>query len=96
MAADWVKRQFTLRNLIFVFAVIQFVWLCWYYYTGFGGPQELVARVLSIALHPFLIGHPFRARYLEKALAHIKKHDAVWIATGSQILDWYKSAAKIG
>ena len=50
MAADWVKRQFTLRNLIFVFAVIQFVWLCWYYYTGFGGPQELVARVLSIAL----------------------------------------------
>ena len=53
-------------------------------------------RVLSIALHPFLIGHPFRARYLEKALAHIKKRDAVWIATGSQILDWYKSAAKIG
>jgi len=50
MAADWVKRQFTLRNLIFIFAVIQFVWLCWYYYTGFGGPQELVARVLSIAL----------------------------------------------
>lgn len=54
-------------------------------------------RVLSIALHPFLIGHPFRARYLERALAHIKKHDAVWIATGSAIVDWYKAAgAKAG
>jgi peptidoglycan/xylan/chitin deacetylase (PgdA/CDA1 family) len=53
-------------------------------------------RVLSIALHPFLIGHPFRARYLEKALAHIKKHDAVWITTGSALVDWYKASAKAG
>ena len=50
-------------------------------------------RVLSIALHPFLIGHPFRARYLERALAHIRKHDAVWITTGSAIVDWYKGAS---
>ena len=53
-----------------------------------GGKQP---RVLSIALHPFLIGHPFRARYLEQALAHIRKHDAVWIATGGAISAWYKS-----
>jgi len=50
-------------------------------------------RVLAIALHPFLVGHPFRARYLERALAHIRKHDAVWIATGSAIVDWYKAEA---
>ena len=48
-------------------------------------------RFLSIALHPFLVGHPFRARYLERALAHIRKHDAVWITTGSAIVDWYRS-----
>ena len=36
--------------MIFVFGLIQLVWLLWYYYTGYGGPQELVARVLSIAL----------------------------------------------
>jgi len=54
-------------------------------------------RVLSIALHPFLIGHPFRARYLDRALAHIRKRDAVWLATGGQIVDWYKAAsAKAG
>jgi peptidoglycan/xylan/chitin deacetylase (PgdA/CDA1 family) len=51
-------------------------------------------RVLALALHPFLIGHPFRVRYLERALAHIKKHDAVWITTGSAIVDWYKANAK--
>ena len=50
-------------------------------------------RVLSMALHPFLVGHPFRARYLERALAHIRKHDAVWITTGSGIIDWYRSKA---
>jgi allantoinase len=53
-----------------------------------GGRQP---RVLSIALHPFLVGHPFSARYLERALGHIRKHDAVWITTGSAIVDWYKS-----
>jgi len=48
-------------------------------------------RVLSIALHPFLVGHPYRARHLERALAHIRRHDAVWITTGSAIVDWFKS-----
>ena len=40
----------TLRNVIFVFAVIQTAWLVWYFWTGSGGPQELVAYVMSIAL----------------------------------------------
>lgn len=53
-------------------------------------------RVLSIALHPFLIGHPFRARYLERALAHIRKRDAVWLTTGSALVDWYKAASAKG
>jgi allantoinase len=51
-------------------------------------------RVLSIALHPFLIGHPFRARHLERALAHIRQRDAVWITTGGAIVDWYKSKSR--
>jgi allantoinase len=48
-------------------------------------------RVVALALHPFLVGHPFRARHLERALAHIRQHDSVWITTGSAIVDWYKS-----
>ena len=50
MGADWIKKQINLDNLIFFFATIQIVWLVWYFYTGYGGPQELVARVMSIAL----------------------------------------------
>src|SRR5258705_1104234 len=45
-----IKKHVTLANLIFVFALIQLVWLIWYYYTGLGGPQQLVAHVMSIAL----------------------------------------------
>ena len=50
--------------------------------------------MLSMAIHPFLIGHPFRARHLERALAYIRKHDQVWITTGSAIIDWYRSKSR--
>lgn len=53
---------------------------------------ENTPRLMSIALHPFLIGHPFRARHLERALAHIAGHDQVWVATGSEITDWYNES----
>jgi allantoinase len=47
-------------------------------------------RVMSICLHPFLIGHPHRSKYFAKALAHITSRHEVWLATGSEIVDWYK------
>jgi allantoinase len=47
-------------------------------------------RVMSICLHPFLIGHPHRSKYFAKALAHITSRQEVWLATGSEIIDWYK------
>ncbi len=50
MLRERLKSLATLPSLIFVFGTIQFVWLVWYFYTGFGGPQELCAEVLSIAL----------------------------------------------
>jgi hypothetical protein len=43
MARDALRKLATLRNVIFVFAVIQTIWLIWYFWTGAGGPQELVA-----------------------------------------------------
>jgi peptidoglycan/xylan/chitin deacetylase (PgdA/CDA1 family) len=50
-------------------------------------------RVMSICLHPFLIGHPHRAKHFVKALEHITSHAGVWLATGSQIIDHYKDQA---
>jgi peptidoglycan/xylan/chitin deacetylase (PgdA/CDA1 family) len=47
-------------------------------------------RVMSICLHPFLIGHPHRAKYFAKALAHIAARQEVWLATGGEIVDWYR------
>ena len=49
-------------------------------------------RVMSIALHPFLIGSPHRIRYLDRALQYIKGHDKVWFATGAEIIEAYKTA----
>jgi peptidoglycan/xylan/chitin deacetylase (PgdA/CDA1 family) len=49
-------------------------------------------RVMSICLHPFLIGHPHRSKYLDRALAHIRSRQEVWLATGSQIIDHYRQA----
>jgi peptidoglycan/xylan/chitin deacetylase (PgdA/CDA1 family) len=50
------------------------------------------ARVMAICLHPFLIGHPHRSKYFDQALAHIRKHQDVWITTGAEIVDAYKAA----
>jgi peptidoglycan/xylan/chitin deacetylase (PgdA/CDA1 family) len=47
-------------------------------------------RVMSICLHPFLIGHPHRAKHFAKALEHITSRSEVWLATGSEIIDAYK------
>jgi peptidoglycan/xylan/chitin deacetylase (PgdA/CDA1 family) len=51
-------------------------------------------RVMSICLHPFLIGHPHRSKYFDAALKHITSRQDVWLAKGSEILDWYNEASK--
>jgi allantoinase len=48
-------------------------------------------RVMAICTHPFLVGHPHRAKYFAKALAHVTSRQEVWLATGSEIIDWYKA-----
>jgi peptidoglycan/xylan/chitin deacetylase (PgdA/CDA1 family) len=48
-------------------------------------------RVMSISLHPFISGHPFRMKHLEKALGYIAGHADVWLATGGEINDWYRA-----
>jgi allantoinase len=47
------------------------------------------AKVMCIALHPYITGVPFRARYLESALAYMREKEHVWFATGSEILAAY-------
>lgn len=49
------------------------------------------ARIMCIALHPYVIGVPHRIGYLEKLLDYITSHDDVALMTGGEILDWYDS-----
>jgi peptidoglycan/xylan/chitin deacetylase (PgdA/CDA1 family) len=46
-------------------------------------------RIMCLAVHPYMIGRPHRAKYLDLALAHIARHDGVWFATGEELADWY-------
>ena len=47
-------------------------------------------RLLTLNLHPWLIGQPFRIRYLDDALGHMMRRKGVWAASGSEIIDWYR------
>lgn len=46
-------------------------------------------RVMALPLHPFIMGLPFRIKYLDDALEYICAHEGVWLATGAEIADWY-------
>lgn len=47
------------------------------------------ARVMCIALHPFLMHAPSRQKYLDEALDYILGHGGVWNTTAGDIADWY-------
>ena len=49
-------------------------------------------RVMCIALHPYLTGVPYRIKYLDEALAYMNRHEHVWFATASEIIDAYRAA----
>lgn len=48
-------------------------------------------RVLALALHPFVIGQPSRAKYLDRALDYIARHEGVWLTTSDAIAETYLS-----
>lgn len=46
-------------------------------------------RVMNLALHPFLSGQPYQAKWVDQALAYIVSHAGVWLTTGGEIAGWY-------
>ena len=47
------------------------------------------ARVAAVSLHPYIIGTPPRIGALDRALAHVRRHDGVWLATGGEIAEHF-------
>lgn len=47
--------------------------------------------VMSLAVHPFVTGQPFRLKYLEKILETISSTQNVWLTTSDAIADHYIS-----
>lgn len=46
-------------------------------------------RVMALALHPFVSGHPFRRKYLDQALEYVASHPGVWLTTSDEIAGHY-------
>jgi TRAP transporter 4TM/12TM fusion protein len=78
---DRLRAHVSLRNLIFVLAVVQLGWLLWYYYYGFGGPQQLVVSVMSIALSLQIL-FMYRQDYFYKWLPPAANHVIVALYIG--------------
>ncbi len=51
--------------------------------------------VMGIALHPYLVGQPYRLRHLRRALQHLCASHKVWFTTPGAICE-YMSALRGG
>jgi allantoinase len=55
---------------------------------------EQRAKIMALAIHPYISGQPHRIKYLEDIYNYVSAFDGVLHWNGVQILDWYRSAAK--
>jgi len=50
------------------------------------------AKIMAIAIHPYISGQPHRIKYLEAVYEHFSRYEGVLHWNGVEILDWYLSA----
>ncbi|PYO33367.1 MAG: polysaccharide deacetylase [Candidatus Rokuibacteriota bacterium] len=48
-------------------------------------------RVMALAVHPYISGVPHRIRYFEAVYDYIAKRKGVWLTTGEEIYEWYRT-----
>jgi hypothetical protein len=49
--------------------------------------NEQGGRILSLSLHPWVMGQPHRIKHLEAALAYVMSKPGVWSASASEIIE---------
>lgn len=47
------------------------------------------AKIMAVAVHPYISGQPHRIRYLEEIFDYALGHEGVLIWNGAEILDWW-------
>jgi allantoinase len=57
--------------------------------------SEQRAKFISVAIHPYISGQPFRIAALEAIYDYVAKFDGVLHWNGEQILDWYTKTANV-
>ena len=55
---------------------------------------ERRAKILALAIHPYLSGQPHRIKYLEDIYAYANRFPGVLHWNGEQIYDWYVNRAR--
>jgi peptidoglycan/xylan/chitin deacetylase (PgdA/CDA1 family) len=50
------------------------------------------AKIMAIAIHPYISGQPHRIKYLEAVYNYVNRHAGVLHWNGAEILDWYRQA----
>jgi allantoinase len=51
------------------------------------------AKIMAIAVHPYISGQPHRIKYLEAIYDYMARFDGVLHWNGTEILDWYGASA---
>ncbi|MBN2439279.1 MAG: TRAP transporter permease [Deltaproteobacteria bacterium] len=88
MPSNRIARHLNLKNLIFLLSIVMFVWLCWYFYTGYGGPTELVASLVPICLMLQIL-HMHKNGFIYKRLPPLANHIIVVIYLAACIYAFY-------
>ena len=70
----------------------EFVTRCMDYFDRVCAESKSRAKVMSIAVHPYISGTPYRIKYFEQVLAALRKPGVVFW-TGEQIMNWYAAKA---
>ena len=52
------------------------------------------ARIMAIAVHPYISGVPHRIKYFDQIFRYLKRQKGVLFWTGEEILDWFKAQGR--
>jgi peptidoglycan/xylan/chitin deacetylase (PgdA/CDA1 family) len=68
---------------------LEFVTRCMDYFDRIYAESKSRAKIMSIAVHPYISGTPYRIKYFEQVLEALRKKPGVVFWTGEQIMNWY-------